>query len=53
MERVPVTATFNDIDNIPIYLLLHIIEGKLAELEIYKGDGSNIIAQPAPEGLNF
>ncbi|HZK91190.1 MAG TPA: hypothetical protein VFC56_13675 [Stellaceae bacterium] len=52
-DRVPVTATFDDTDNIPIYLLLHVIEGKLAELEIYKGDGSRIIARPTPERLYF
>ena len=52
-ERVPVTATFDDADDIPIYLLLHVIDGKLAELEVYKGDGSTIVVEPKPEKLRF
>jgi hypothetical protein len=52
-ERVPVTAIFDDADNVPIYLLLHIINGKLDELEIYKADGSRIIVSPNPERLYF
>jgi len=53
VERVPVTAIFEDADKIPIYLLLHVIEGRLAELEIYKADGSEIVIPPTPENLHF
>jgi hypothetical protein len=52
-ERVPITATFHDSDGIPVYLLLHVVGGKLAELEIYKADGSPILTEPSPEKLEF
>jgi hypothetical protein len=52
-ERVPVTAIFDDIDKVPIYILLHIVKGRLSELEIYKADGSRIITQPIAAKLYF
>jgi hypothetical protein len=52
-DRVPVTAIFDDADGIPVYLLLHIHEGKLSELEIYKADGSKITSTPIAEKLYF
>jgi hypothetical protein len=52
-DRVPVTAIFDDTDGIPIYLLLHVVEGKLSELEVYKADGSQITARPESERLYF
>jgi hypothetical protein len=50
---VPVTAIFDDADGIPIYLLLHVVERKLWELEIYKADGSKIMNRPTPKKLYF
>ena len=52
-ERVPVTATFNDEDGTPVYILLHLQDGRLSELEVYKADGSKILRQPVPEELYF
>ena len=52
-DRVPITGIFDDADGIPIYLLLHIVDGRLAELEIYKADGSKILNKPVPEKLYF
>lgn len=52
-ERVPVTASFEDCDGMPIYLLLHIVDGKLWELEIYKADGSQILNPPTADKLRF
>lgn len=52
-DRVPATAIYDDKDGVPIYLLLHIVEGKLWELEIYKADGSPIIVRPEAEKLHF
>ncbi len=52
-QRVPVTAIFDDADGMPIYILLHVVEGKLWELEIYKADGSRILTRPIPERLYF
>ncbi len=33
----------------PIYFLLHVVEGRVHELEIYKTDGSTILRLPAPD----
>ena len=52
-DRVPVTAIFDDKDGVPIYFLLHIVDGKLSELEVYKADGSRIITRPESEKLYF
>jgi hypothetical protein len=53
VERVPVTAIFDDADGIPVYILLHIEAGRLSELEIYKADGSPIANEPIAEKLYF
>lgn len=52
-ERVPVTAISDDADGMPVYILLHLIAGRLWELEVYKADGSPIIDPPAPDKLYF
>jgi hypothetical protein len=52
-NRVPVTGIFDDDDGVPIYLLLHVGEGQLRELEVYKADGSRMITRPEPEKLYF
>ncbi|HEY0140876.1 MAG TPA: hypothetical protein VGF48_08270 [Thermoanaerobaculia bacterium] len=48
---VPVQASAPDIDGVPIYLLLHVLEWKAQELEIYKADGSLIRRYPEPDEL--
>jgi len=53
VDRVPVTAIYDDADGVPVYLLLHLKDGKIFELEIYKADGSNIINKPSVERLYF
>lgn len=45
-SRVPVQAMSNDIDGIPIQLFLHVVNGKIDELEIVKADNSPIIHFP-------
>ena len=39
-ERIPVQASTLDSDNVPITLFLHVINGKINELEIVKADNS-------------
>lgn len=48
--RVPVEGWFEDEDGIHIHVLLHVVNGRLNELEIYKDDG-RIIKMPDPEQL--
>lgn len=41
-QRVPVEAIAYDVDKVPIEVLLHVVDGKVRELEVIKADGSNI-----------
>lgn len=45
-KRIPVEAEANDTDGQTIHVLLHVSRGKVAELEIYKEDGSAIDRLP-------
>lgn len=45
-QRVPVEGIAYDVDKVPIELLLHVVNGKVKELEIVKADGSLIKAFP-------
>ncbi len=46
---VPVEAEYLDADGIPIWILLHVINGQLNELEFVKADGSTIKNPPRPD----
>lgn len=37
-ERVPVEAMVEDVDGVTIHVLLHVVDGLMSELEIYKDD---------------
>jgi hypothetical protein len=50
-RRIPVEAELQDTDGVLIHILLHVIDGKLNELEIYKEDGSPIRESPDPSRL--
>jgi hypothetical protein len=49
-QRVPVEGRYLDGSNDPfgpaVEILLHVIGGKLQELEVYKTDGSEIVSSP-------
>lgn len=47
-HRVPVSAEAPDLDGVPVAALLHVVDGKVKELEIYKADGSPIEQMPEP-----
>ena len=51
--RVPTEGEAEDVDGVTVHVLLHIINGKLNELEIYKDDGSEILQMPEPDTLDF
>jgi hypothetical protein len=36
------------VDGVPVYFLLHVVDGFVSELEIYKADGKSILALPEP-----
>lgn len=46
-RRIPVEAQCRDFDAVMIHVLLHVVEGKLAEFEIYKDDSSPVRRMPA------
>jgi hypothetical protein len=46
-SRVPTEGTYQDADGITVHLLLHVVEGRIRELEIYKEDGSRVAISPA------
>jgi hypothetical protein len=49
--RIPVEASAADCDSVPIYLLLHVVNGMVAELQIYKADGSPIQVMPPAQAF--
>ena len=46
LQRVPVEARAHDSDGVAIEVLLHIVNGKLNELEFLKVDGTKILKRP-------
>lgn len=46
IKRVPVEAEAKDQDGVVIHALLHVVDGRPIELEIYKDDGSTIKRMP-------
>ena len=52
-RRVPTEAWYPDTDGMMIRLLLHVVEGKMYGLEIYKDDGSKIIRSPTASSLTL
>lgn len=53
LRRVPTEAWCPDTDGMMIRLLLHVVEGKLFGLEIYKDDGSRIMRPPTASSLTL
>jgi hypothetical protein len=51
IERVPVEAEAYDEDGVPIAILLHVVNGFMDELEIFKYDGTPIRKHPDPAKL--
>jgi hypothetical protein len=52
-KRVPVEAEGRDEDGIGVHFLLHVVEGSVKELEIYKNDGSPVRRIPDPDSLTL
>lgn len=46
-QRVPIEARAFE-DKVPIDVLIHVVDGKIKELEILKVDGSSIDKMPSP-----
>ena len=50
-QRVPVEGEVPDMDGMVIHYLLHVVDGKMNELEVYKDDSSKVLRQAEPEDL--
>jgi hypothetical protein len=50
-HRIPVEANGSDSDGMKIHILVHVVDGFLAELEIYREDGEAIRRMPDPNSL--
>ncbi len=52
-KRIPIEAEFEDIDGVKVHLLLHVVNGVVKELEIYKDNGSSIIRIPETKNIRI
>jgi hypothetical protein len=52
-QRVPVEGEANDVDGVPIWVMLFVVNGKVDELEICKADGSPIVRKPLARDLEI
>jgi len=43
-KRIPVEAQHLDSDGIWVHALLHVVDGQISELEIYKDDSSPLVS---------
>lgn len=50
-SRVPVEGEVKDLDGMSIEVLLHVVNGYLHELEVYRRDGGVIELQPSAEKM--
>jgi hypothetical protein len=51
--RIPVEAELKDSDGVTIHVLLHIVDGTLGELEIYRDDSGSVQRTLAPADLRI
>jgi hypothetical protein len=50
--RIPTEASYRDSDGVDVHLLLHVVDGRMSELEVYKDDGTEIAEGPAVARLS-
>ena len=50
-RRIPVEAETNDLDGVVIHVLLHVINGCMNELEVYREDSARVVRPIIPEAL--
>ena len=49
--RVPTEGEARDADGVMIHHLLHVVDGRIGQLEIFKEDLSRVLRQAAPEDV--
>jgi hypothetical protein len=51
-SRVPTEGEYQDADGVTVHLLLHVVDGILRELEIFKDDSSPVVNKPVPSTID-
>ena len=51
VRRVPVEAELEDLDGVTIHVLLHVTNGRLNELELFRDDSAPIRRPVGPDAL--
>lgn len=51
-SRVPVEGVAVDADQQPLHFLLHVVDGRLSEVEIYREDGGQLLQMPKADALS-
>jgi hypothetical protein len=52
-RRVPVEAQANDVDGVVIHILVHVLNGRLREVEAFREDGLSIRRYPSAHELDI
>jgi Domain of unknown function (DUF6984) len=50
--RVPTESEYVDADGVPVHVELHVVDGVMSELDIYKEDSSPVVDAPTPSKLD-
>ena len=50
-RRIPVEATYTDADGVQVHVLVHVINGVLDELEVYREDSDAVVVAPSDTSL--
>jgi hypothetical protein len=45
-RRIPVEASYPDADGVVVHVLVHVIDGRLNELEVYREDSGSVLIPP-------
>ena len=51
--RVPIEGSYPDLDGVQIHILLHVVDGYLRDLEVFKEDGSMVVRHPEAASLKL
>jgi uncharacterized protein DUF6984 len=52
-RRIPIEAEGTDLDGMPIHFLLHVVDGYLSEIEVYREDSRPVLDLPDPSSLKL
>ncbi len=50
-KRVPVEAQGTDVDGVPFHVLLFVVDGLMAELQIFREDSGPLLIEPVPADM--